>query len=79
MPAEVFLTDSSPHFNNKAVHEFCAKWGTETHVVSAYSPWMNSLVEGANQILLHILKQLCSPNLREDDYKEIEWENIPAS
>ena len=79
MPAEVFLTDGGPHFNNKAVHEFCAKWGTETHVVSAYSPWMNGLVEGANQILLHILKRLCSPNLREDDYKAIEWENIPAS
>ena len=79
MPAEVFMTDGGPHFNNKAVREFCAKWGTETHVVSAYSPWVNGLVEGANKILLHILKRLCSPNLGEDDYKAIEWENIPAS
>ena len=78
-PAEVFMTDGGPHFDNKAVRDLCAEWGTETHVVSAYSPWVNGLVEGANKILLHILKRLCSPNLGEDDYKAIEWENIPGS
>ena len=78
-PAEVFMTDGGPHFNNNAVRESCAKWGTETHVVSAYSLWVNGLVEGANKILLHILKRLCSPNLGEDDYNTAEWENIPTS
>lgn len=29
--------------------------------------------------MLHILKQLCSPNLGKDNYKAIDWENIPAS
>jgi hypothetical protein len=78
-PAEVFMTDGGPHFNNKAVRDLCAEWGTETHVVSAYSPWVNGLVEGANKILLHILKRLCSPNLGEDEYDAMDWENIPAS
>ena len=62
------MTDGGPHFDNKAVHDFCAGWGTDTHIISAYSLWVNGLVEGANKILLHILKQLCSPNLGEDDY-----------
>ena len=78
-PAEVFMTNGGPHFDNKAVRDLCAEWGTETHVVSAYSPWVNGLVEGANKILLHILKRLCSPNLGEDDYNTMDWENIPGS
>ena len=40
---------------------------------------MNGLVEGANKILLHILKRLCSPNLGEDDYNAMNWKNIPAA
>jgi len=78
-PAEVFMTDGGPHFNNNTVHDLCAEWGTETHVVSAYSPWVNGLVEGANKILLHILKRLCSPNLGEDEYNAMDWKNIPGS
>ena len=73
------MTDGGPHFDNKAVRDLCTEWGTETHIVSAYSPWVNSLVEGANKILLHILKRLCSPNLGEDDYNVMDWENIPGS
>ena len=56
VPAEVFMTDGGSHFDNKAVCDLCTEWGTETHIVSAYSPWVNSLVEGTNKILLHILK-----------------------
>jgi len=78
-PAEVFMTDGGPHFNNKVVRDLCAEWGTETHVVSTYLPWVNGLVEGANKILLHILKRLCSPNLGEDEYNAMDWENIPVS
>ena len=78
-PAEVFMTDSGPHLNNKVVCDLCTEWGTETHVVSAYLPWVNSLVEGANKILLHVLKRLCSPNLGEDEYNTMDWENILGS
>ena len=42
-------------------------------------PWVNGLVEGANKILLHILKMLCSPNLGEEDYNMMNWKNIPAA
>jgi len=78
---ETFMTDGGPHFDDNVVCDFCAEWGTETHIVSAYSPWVNSLVEGMNKILLHILKRLCSPNLGEDDYNYnvMNWENTPVS
>ena len=79
MPAEVFMADGGPHFDNKMVHDHCTEWGTETHIVSAYLPWVNGLVKGANKILLHILKRLCLLNLGEDNYKAIDWENIPGS
>lgn len=39
---EMFMTDGGPHFDNKAVHEFCAKWGTDTHIISTYSPWVTA-------------------------------------
>ena len=51
--AETFMTDGRKHFNNNKVRILCNKWGTKTHVVLAYSPWVNGLVEGANKILLH--------------------------
>lgn len=79
IPSKMFMTDGGPHFENKAVHDYCAKWGTDTHVISTYSPWVNGLIEGANKILLHILKRLCLPNLGEDDYHAMDWKNIPAA
>ena len=63
VPAETFMSDGGKHFDNNEVHEMCSKWGTTTHIVPAYPPWINGLVEGTNKILLHILKQLCTPNL----------------
>src|SRR5271156_6323472 len=62
------MSDSGKHFDNKEVCDTCQKWGTKTHVVPAYSPWVNGLVEGTNKILLHVLKRLCAPNLGEDEY-----------
>ena len=53
----------------------CSKWGTTTHIVPAYSPWVNGLVEGTNKILLHVLKQLCAPNLREDEHQSLKAED----
>lgn len=76
LPAECFMCDGGSHFNNKAVQEFCGDWGTETEVVSSYSPWVNGLVEGTNKILLHVLKRLCCPNLGEDEYEAMTSENL---
>jgi len=49
----------------------------EHHVVSAYSLWINGLVEGTNKILLHVLKRLCAPGLGEDEYEEMDWDTLP--
>jgi hypothetical protein len=67
-PAEMFMSDGGRHFDNNEVHNLCNNWGTTTHVILAYSPWVNGLVEGTNKILLHVLKQLCAPDLREENY-----------
>ena len=48
-PAETFMSDGSRHFNNTEVKEFCNKWGSKHHVVAAYSPWINGLIEGTNK------------------------------
>ena len=45
-PAEIFVLDGGRHFDNMEVKEFCNKWGGKHHVVVAYSPWINGLVEG---------------------------------
>jgi transposase InsO family protein len=74
---ETFMSDGGRHFHNTEVKEFCERWSCKTHIVAAYSPWINGLVEGTNKILLHVLKRLCAPNLGEDDYAEISWETLP--
>ena len=66
-PAETFMTDGGRHFDNNEVRTLCNKWGTSTHIVPAYSPWVNGLVEGTNKILLHVLKRLCAPSLGDDE------------
>ena len=77
--AETFMTDGGRHFNNDLVKTFCAKWSCTHHIVAAYSPWINGLVEGTNKLLLHILKQLCVPNLGEDNAMEDNWETLPKT
>jgi hypothetical protein len=77
--AETFMTDGGKHFDNNEVRTTCEKWGTSTHIVPAYSPWINGLVEGTNKILLHVLKRLCAPNLGEDEYDALPVENIPRN
>jgi hypothetical protein len=74
---ETFMTDGGSHFKNSVVREFCTKWKCTQHIMSAYSPWINGLVEGTNKILLHVLKWLCAPNLREDEYAEMDWDKLP--
>jgi len=77
--SETFMTDGGTHFNSAEVRAFCELWKCTTHVVSAYSPWINGLVEGTNKILLHVLKCLCAPNLGEDDYEEMDWDSLLKS
>ncbi|KIK36026.1 hypothetical protein CY34DRAFT_26467 [Suillus luteus UH-Slu-Lm8-n1] len=73
------MSDRGKHFNNTIVKDFCAKWNCNTHVIAAYSPWINGLVEGANKILLHVLKRLCAPNLGEDDHNALSWDELPLN
>ena len=76
-PPETFMTDGSTHFVGKEVKDYCAKWGTKTHIVSAYSPWVNSLVEGTNKLLIYILAHLCAPDLGEDNWQEKSIAQLP--
>ena len=76
-PWETFMTDGGRHFNNKEVQELCERWGTKTHVVSAYSPWVNGLVEGTNKLFLHILKRLCAPDLDNEEMEKMSTDDIP--
>ena len=51
IPVENFMSDGRKHFDNNEVHETCSKWGTTTHIVPAYSPWINDGVEINHQAL----------------------------
>src|SRR6267154_4233092 len=77
--SETFMSDGGKHFHNTEVRDFCTKWSCKTHVIAAYSPWINGLVEGTNKILLHVLKRLCAPKLGEDDYEAISWDTLPKN
>lgn len=78
-PFEGFMADQGSHFNNKEVREFCAKWGVKHHVVAAYSPWINGLVEGTNKLLLYVLARLCAPEVGEDGWDAMDWEDLPRT
>ena len=78
-PAEMFMSDGSRHFNNTEVDDFCKKWGRKHNVVAAYSPWINGLVVGTNKILLYILVHLCAPEVGEDGWRAMEWNNLPRT
>ena len=71
--------DGRKHFDNKEVRELCEKWGTKTHIVPAYSPWVNGLVEGTNKLLLHVLKRLCALDLNDEEAEKMAVEDLPRS
>jgi hypothetical protein len=79
VPPETFMSDGGKHFDNHEVREMCSKWGTTTHIVPAYSPWINGLVEGTNKILLHVLKRLCAPDLGDDEHNDTKPESTPRN
>jgi hypothetical protein len=74
---ETFMADGGGHFNCAEVKDYCESIGTKLHVVAAYSPWINGLLEGSNGILLNALKRLCAPGLGEDDYAAMQIKDIP--
>jgi hypothetical protein len=78
-PSEVFMSDGGKHFKNNEVQQCCEKWGGRHHVVAAYSPWINGLVEGTNKILLYILARLCAPEVGEDGWQATNWEDLPRT
>lgn len=79
VPAETFMTDGGRHFDNHEVKDFCEKWACKRHVIAAYAPWINGLVEGTNKILLHVLKRLCAPELGEDNDSNVSWDKLPQN
>jgi hypothetical protein len=78
-PAEVFMSDGGKHFKNNEVRQCCEKWGGRQHVVAAYSPWVNGLVEGTNKILLYVLARLCAPEVGEDGWQTMNWTDLPKT
>jgi len=74
---ETIMVDGGSHFDCNEVRDYCKTIGTKLHVVAAYSPWLNGLLEGSNGILLNALKRLCAPGLGEDDYDQMTIKDIP--
>lgn len=77
VPHNTMMADGGSHFDCAEVKEFCNKNGTKLHIVAAYAPWLNGLLEGSNGIVLNALKRVCAPGLGEDDYARMEKEDIP--
>lgn len=67
---EVFMADGGSHFAGHAVGDWCNEHASRYQQVSAYSPWVNGLLEGTNGKLLSRLKCLCAPNLGEMNGKK---------
>jgi hypothetical protein len=71
------MMDGGTHFTHHKVTEFCSSLGMKTHVVSAYSPWINGLVEGINKLLIYILAHLCTPEIGENGWHEMDANHLP--
>ena len=74
---KTFMADGGKHFDCTEVKDYCKTIGCKLHIVAAYSPWINGLLEGSNGILLNALKRLCAPGLGEDDYATMQVKDIP--
>jgi hypothetical protein len=76
---EVPMVDRGSHFNCQEARDFCKSQGIKLVVVAKYPPWVNSLVEGTNKILLHILARLCAPDVGEDEWDVTTWGKLPKN
>ena len=73
---ETFMTDGRTHFTSHEVTEFCSTSGTKTHIVPAYSPWVNGLIKGTNKLLIYILAHLCAPELGKNGWRKMDTNNL---
>jgi hypothetical protein len=73
------MVDGGSHFDCVEVHDYCKSIGSKLHVVVAYAPWLNGLLEGSNRIFLNTLKRLCTPGLGEDDYENMALKDLPSN
>jgi hypothetical protein len=73
------MSDGGSHFDCEEVHTFCNSIGTKHHIVAAYAPWLNRLLERSNGILLNTLKRLCAPGLGEDEYDRMQAKDVPKN
>ena len=77
VPPHTLMVDGGSHFDCEEVRNYCMSIGTRHHVVTAYSPWINSLLEGYNRIVVEALECLCALGLGEDDYECMTIKDIP--
>ena len=75
---KTIMVDGS-HFDCIEVQDYCDSIGSKLHIIAAYAPWINGLLEGSNGILLNVLKWLCALGLGEDDYDCIAIEDLPSN
>jgi hypothetical protein len=76
---ETLMVDGGPEFDNNEVRAWCEGKGTTLHIVPSYSPWVNGLLEGMNGKLLNRLKRMCAPDLGEDEYEAMGWDDLPKN
>jgi hypothetical protein len=74
------MADGGSHFDNQEVDVFCEERDILHITTPAYTPWVNGLIENANQLLLGQLKKLCTPNHDEDgDDPTMDTKSIPTN
>ncbi|CAA7271055.1 unnamed protein product [Cyclocybe aegerita] len=79
MAPETLMVDGGPENDNQELRDICESYGMELHILPAYSPWMNGLLEGMNGKLLGRLKRLCAPDVGEDEYEKMGWKDLPKN
>ena len=77
---EVFMADGGSRFSGCDIADWCEVHGSRYHQVTAYSPWVNGLFEGANGKLLSCLKCLCALDLGEDEWAKVtSFDHLPSN
>ncbi|SPO27548.1 uncharacterized protein UTRI_10665 [Ustilago trichophora] len=67
------VSDGGSHFDCAEVANYLAKKEVEQHIVSAYAPWINGLVERHNGLLVQTLRKLVATPLVESESKSQQW------
>lgn len=72
LPARI-VTDGASHFDCAEVADYLTEQEVEHHVVSAYAPWVNGLVERHNGLLVQTLRKLVVTPLTKDSADTLAW------